>query len=295
MQVIHASLWSVVSRLVRWYARDMQSSNSTLKEEKLLHCINHRTYFHPWGKHSTQNQDRYRYNEETSEIADRQWKRVLQQDIPNFIERQTTYLSLNLVMCGLQWSPSPPTAFMREQYGIQMRRYASRWQWCSWIAIEFTEKSSASITFTHGRTEKTCNCPQRTKQDKEILWRGEGHIRLVRKEITLKKIYFVKKLTKTDPCPSILNFFIIFEWPSWKWKHYENNITSLTISSQTENCVKANLKLSENNLFKFSTESDRMSRKKATMGQQKNKSWHRMRHLLVTSENISSLYTRQKT
>lgn len=39
----------------------------------------------------------------------------------------------------------------------------------------------------------------------------EGHIRLVRKEIILKKIYFVKKLTKTDPCPSILNFFIIFE------------------------------------------------------------------------------------
>lgn len=66
----------------------------------------------------------------------------------------------------------------------------------------------------------------------------------------------MKKLTKIDPRPSILNFLSSLN------DHHENenNITSLTISSQTENCVKANLKLSENNLFKFSTESDRLSR-----------------------------------
>ena len=31
------------------------------------------------------------------------------------------------------------------------------------------------------------------------------------------------------------------------------------------------------------------------MGQHKNKSWHEMRHLLVTGKKIKSLYTRKKT
>ena len=38
-----------------------------------------------------------------------------------------------------------------------------------------------------------------------------------------------------------------------------------------------------------------MTINKATMGQHKNKSWHEMRHLLVTAKKIKSLYTRQKT
>ena len=33
----------------------------------------------------------------------------------------------------------------------------------------------------------------------------------------------------------------------------------------------------------------------ATVGQHKNKTWHEMRHLLVTGKKIKSLYTRQKT
>jgi len=33
----------------------------------------------------------------------------------------------------------------------------------------------------------------------------------------------------------------------------------------------------------------------ATVGQHKNKTWHEMRHLLITGKKIKSLYTRQKT
>ena len=38
-----------------------------------------------------------------------------------------------------------------------------------------------------------------------------------------------------------------------------------------------------------------ISTEKATVGQHKNKTWHKMRHLLVTGKKIKSLYTRQKT
>jgi len=38
-----------------------------------------------------------------------------------------------------------------------------------------------------------------------------------------------------------------------------------------------------------------MNIEKANVGQHKNKTWHKMRHLLVTGKKIKSLYTRQKT
>lgn len=69
--------------------------------------------------------------------------------------------------------------------------------------------------------------------------------------------------------------------------------------------VKANLdKLSEDNLLNCAEEflltltfsdNDRMDIEKATVGQHKIKTWHKMRHLLVTGKKIKSLYTRQKT
>ena len=58
--------------------------------------------------------------------------------------------------------------------------------------------------------------------------------------------------------------------------------------------VKANLdKLSENNVLNCAEEflktstfsdNDRMSIEKATVGQHKSKTWHKMRHLLVTGK-----------
>ena len=69
--------------------------------------------------------------------------------------------------------------------------------------------------------------------------------------------------------------------------------------------VKANLdKLSEDNLLNCAEEflqtmtfsdNDRMNTEKATVGQHKNKTWHKMRHLLVTGKKVESLYTIQKT
>ena len=87
--------------------------------------------------------------------------------------------------------------------------------------------------------------------------------------------------------------------------HFDNNISHLTILSQAKNYVKTNFnKLSEDNLLNFAEEflkaltfsdNDRMTINKATIGQHKNKSWHEMRHLLVTGKKIKSLYTRKKT
>ena len=69
--------------------------------------------------------------------------------------------------------------------------------------------------------------------------------------------------------------------------------------------VRANLdKLSGNNLLNCPEEflktlifsdNDSASIEKATVGQHKNKTWHNMRHLLVTGKKIKSLYSRQKT
>lgn len=78
-----------------------------------------------------------------------------------------------------------------------------------------------------------------------------------------------------------------------------------SLKSQAKMYVKANLdKLSEDNLLNCAeeflqtltfSENDRMNIEKATVGQHKNKTWHKMRHLLVTGKKIKSLYTRQKT
>ena len=62
-------------------------------------------------------------------------------------------------------------------------------------------------------------------------------------------------------------------------------------------------KLSEDNLLNYGEEflqtltfsdKDRMNIEKATVRQHKNKTWHKMRHLLVTGKKIKSLYSRQK-
>ena len=62
-------------------------------------------------------------------------------------------------------------------------------------------------------------------------------------------------------------------------------------------------KLSEDNLLNCGEEflqtltfsdNDRMNIEKATVRQHKNKTWHKMRHLLVTGKKIKSLYSRQK-
>ena len=62
-------------------------------------------------------------------------------------------------------------------------------------------------------------------------------------------------------------------------------------------------KLSEDNLLNYGEEflqtltfsdKDKKKNKKATVRQHKNKTWHKMRHLLVTGKKIKSLYSRQK-
>ena len=62
-------------------------------------------------------------------------------------------------------------------------------------------------------------------------------------------------------------------------------------------------KLSEDNLLNYGEEflqtltfsdKDRMNIEKATVRQHRNKTWHKMRHLLVTGKKIKSLYSRQK-
>lgn len=125
---------------------------------------------------------------------------------------------------------------------------------------------------------------------------------------TEEKIDFANKLRKIDPCSGILDFLPssndfddIENTPSQS----EHNISHLYVSSQAEDYVKANLdKLSENNIFNFAEEflkaltfsaNDIMEINQATVGQHRNKTWHEMRHLLVTGKKIKSLYTRQKT
>ena len=124
-----------------------------------------------------------------------------------------------------------------------------------------------------------------------------------RRETTFKD----KLVRKIDPCFRILDFLP----PSKDLNNEhnaqqpENNISHLYVLSQAKMYVKANLdKLSEDNLSNCAEEflqtltfsdNDRMNIKKATVGQHKNKTWHKMRHLLVTGKKIKSLYTRQKT
>ena len=100
--------------------------------------------------------------------------------------------------------------------------------------------------------------------------------------------------------PSSNNFDDIENTPSQS----EHNISHLYVSSQAKDYVQANLdKLSENNLFNFAEEflkaltfsaNDIMEINQATVGQHRNKTWHEMRHLLVTGKKIKSLYIQDK-
>ena len=130
-----------------------------------------------------------------------------------------------------------------------------------------------------------------------------------RRETTFKeKLDFATKQRKIHPRSGILDFL-----PSSKdfddnengAQQPENNISYLYVLSQAKMYVKANLdKLSEDNFLNCAEEflqtltfsdNDRMNIEKATGGQHKNKTWHKMRHILVTGKKIKSLYTRQKT
>ena len=130
-----------------------------------------------------------------------------------------------------------------------------------------------------------------------------------RDETTLnEKMEFAKKLKKIDPYSGILDFL-----PAPKntddtendCQQSENDISHLSILSQAQNYIRANIdKLSENNLTDCAEEflkvltfssSDREMINKATVEQHKSKAWHEMRHLLVTGKSIKALYTRQKT
>ena len=122
-----------------------------------------------------------------------------------------------------------------------------------------------------------------------------------REETTFKeKIDFANKLRKIDPCSGILdflpssnNFDDIENTPSQS----EHNISHLYVSSQAKDYVQANFdKLSENNLFNFAEEflkaltfsaNDVMAINQATVGQHRNKTWHEMRHLLVTGKKLN--------
>ena len=130
-----------------------------------------------------------------------------------------------------------------------------------------------------------------------------------RRETTLKeKLDFATKLRKIDPHSGILDFLPFskdLDDNENSAQRPENNISRLCILSQAKMYLKANFeKLSEDNLLNCAEEllqtltfpdNDRMNIEKATVGQHKNKTWHTMRHLLVTGKKIKSLYTRQKT
>jgi len=108
---------------------------------------------------------------------------------------------------------------------------------------------------------------------------------------------FATKLRKIDPCSGILNFLPSskdFDDDENSAPQSENNISHLYVLSRAKMYVKANLdKLSENNLLNCAEEflktlifsdNERVSLEKATVGQHKNKTWHNMRHLLVTGK-----------
>ena len=75
--------------------------------------------------------------------------------------------------------------------------------------------------------------------------------------------------------------------------------------SQAKKYIEANVdNTSESNLSDVADEflkvltfsnSDRENINKATQGQHQSKSWHEMRHLLMTGKTIKALYTRQNT
>ena len=130
-----------------------------------------------------------------------------------------------------------------------------------------------------------------------------------RREVTFQeKMDFATKLRKIDPRFGILEFLPssedLIDNNENSAQQPENDISHLYVLSQAKMYVKANLeKLSENNVLNCAEEflktlafsdNDRMSIEKATVGQHKNKTWHKMRHLLVTGKKIKSLYTRQK-
>lgn len=119
---------------------------------------------------------------------------------------------------------------------------------------------------------------------------------------------FATKLREIDLHSGILDFLPFsqdFDDNENSAQQPENNISHLYILYQAKMYVKANFdKFSEDNLLNCAQEflqtltfSDnyRMNIEKATVGQHKNKTLHKMRHLLVTGKKIKSLYTRQKT
>ena len=129
-----------------------------------------------------------------------------------------------------------------------------------------------------------------------------------RNEITLnEKLEFAQKLRKIDPFSGILDFL-----PAPKTsddnddsQQSEYNISHLPIMSQAKKYIEANVdNTSESNLSDVAEEfltvltfsnSDRENINKATQGQHQSKTWHEMRHLLVTGKTIKALYTRQNT
>ena len=119
-----------------------------------------------------------------------------------------------------------------------------------------------------------------------------------RNEITLnEKLEFAQKLRKIDPFSGILDFL-----PAPKTsddnedsQQSEYNISHLSIMSQAKKYIEANVdNTSESNLSDVAEEflkvltfsnSDRENINKATQGQHQSKTWHEMRHLLVTGKN----------
>ena len=137
-----------------------------------------------------------------------------------------------------------------------------------------------------------------------------GFIHLIRgprsiegKQLLKKNLTLQKNIEKLIPVLVFLIFYHLQKTDDDENSSPEsqNNISHLSVLSQAKDYIRANLaKLSENNLLNCAEEflkaltfsdSDRMSINKATVGQHKNKVWHEMRHLLVTSKkNESTLY-----
>ena len=124
------------------------------------------------------------------------------------------------------------------------------------------------------------------------LWNTEG------KQLSKKNWTLQRNWKKIIPCSGILDSLPSskdFDDNENSAEQPENNyISHLYVLSQAKMYVKANLdKLSEDNLLNCAEEfletltfsdNDRMNIEKATVGQHKHKTWHKMRHLLVTGK-----------
>jgi len=154
--------------------------------------------------------------------------------------------------------------------------------------------SKMKLSFSNARKNKRKVTPS------DASWIDSLDPRLMKqkKETSFEeKMEFATKLRKIDPRSGILDFLPSsedFGENENSKPQPQNNISRLYVLSQGKMFVKASLdKLSKNNVLSCAeeflktltfTDNERMSIEKATVWQHKNKTLHKMTHLLVTGK-----------